>query len=610
MGYKQYLNMIIFNPNILSTQKLKRIIINNDNKYEISRFCSDDSVNSEMIYYLLDNNGISMLYDCSNRMTMIDGVISCGKDISKLYDNEFFLELVFLLNSYYFYFDEVNALKFIKYVVDRHPDSVVRVFNMLNENSQLYVVKNCDLSSFYREILFSCKNSCAKYILDNIFSLDEYSYEELILIFDKNITIPSRLLNAKFIDKLSTIYNVRSYRTLIEKLRLNNDVSAIEAKRKKFYNYFFINCREICDLIKSDIFDGVDSYLAISNHLNCFGGIDSVLKLISDEGDIEGLFNKFLNYITTDIVIDYLFQDVSYNVFIDIRELVNFSFKVGVLSLEDFSFYSTILKLDEMTVDLKYEFLNKYNNIDIVSKFYDDYLRARRKMVELINVSILNTESVKKYLNIDLSNEYCVPIYELNGDEFYVFTRNVGKTKTGKITKRDLFVLTDGVSYSIDGSDKLDLYNDPRSHYAVIYDGIPIDQLVHLFEIDSFSDYHRDSNNLPVDNNGTDRINRLLIPSDLVGISSFYNELVISQPNGNIDEFNSILSLPKPFAIYCYDEITSNDILNAKANNLGIVVVRTKNYSIDTTGRIGAFSREDRKIKYLHGSDDIWNRKL
>lgn len=420
-------------------------------------------------------------------------------------------------------------------------------------------------------------------------------------------------MDSEFVKKISTIYNVKEYRRLIDGLVSNNDVLKIEIERRKFYDYFLANCKNIYNLIKKDINNGVDPFMSIENHLNCFGGIDTVLKTVYNSlDDIDSLIDRALNYITTDVVVDYLFQDISYNVFIDIKELVGFASKTGILDKDSLLFYSSIISLDQMSLDEKVLLLNEYKNVDVVSKFYDDYLFARRKMLELINNSILTSDNILKYKNDKLSNEYGVPIYELDGDEFYVFARNVGKMKTGKLIERDLMARNDGVSYSIDSSSKLSMYGDTNLYFAVAFDGIPKDQLVHLFEIDSFSKYQRGHNNLPIDGNGTDRINRLFIPSDLVEKSCSYDELVVSQPNGNNDEFNKGLSLPKPFAIYCYDKVTDADILNAKANNLGIIVVRTDKYEIDRNGKSGMFSKKDKEISYYKWTDedDVWSRKL
>ena len=212
-----------------------------------------------------------------------------------------------------------------------------------------------------------------------------------------------------------------------------------------------------------------------------------------------------------------------------------------------------------MSIDEKLEILNKYKTADIVSMFYDEGLFARRKMTNLINSSILTTReetsslegkekltsnNISKFKNEELSKQYGVPIYELNGEDFYVLVRSTNKGKHTTLEDRDLDILCDGVSYSIDGSGKLALYKDPKFYYNIAYDGIPADQLVHVFEQDSYSRYRRSKDNIPYNDNGTGRINRLFVPEDLIGASRHYSELVISQPR-NSQSKSSRFGIPR-----------------------------------------------------------------
>lgn len=604
MGYKKYLVFYKFNHNIFKNKDVKEKIINSSDLYDLTSFCSDCDVTSQMIYDLLDDIGIDMLYNSSNMLKKVNGIIACGKKISKLFDNILFLEMLVQVDDYYFYISPDDAPIFFDFVINKYPNKVLNIFKFLCEDAQLSVLKKCNMSSFYYKILCFCKKSSSEYILDRISSLNGYNYGELLSIFDKGIYIPNHLLGNELVKKISTMYSVRAYRQLINRLSCNNDVSAIENRRKKFYDYFLSNCVEIYGFIKQDFLNGVNPRLSIEGHLNCFGGFDPAFKMIFFDAKLDEILNKSLNCVTTDIVIDYLFHDITYNVFIDIKELIDFAHRTNVLSDKWLDFYTKVVSLDQMSIDDKISFLNMYKDSDVVSKFYDDYLNARGKMVELINGSILNSCSVSKFQNMELSKKYGVPIYELNGEDFYVFVRSVGKLKKNKLNYYDLNTLNDGVCYSVDGSNKLDIYCDPHLYFAVAYDEIPKDQLVHVFETDSFSNYRRDSNNLPINDNGTHRINRLYVPSDLVEIASCYNELIVAQPNGKDDEFNKTLTLPKPFAIYCYDEITDSDIMNAKANNLGIIVVRTKKYDICKSGRVSLYSRQHYEIDYYRENDD------
>ena len=611
MNYKKYLFDGISNPSIFKKIDIKNDIINNDSRHEITWFCQDKSVTSEMIYNLLDDEGINILNNTRDKLSRVNGIISCGKDISNLFDNEVFLSLLIELDNYYFYFKEDEALKFIKYCINNKNEIVVRAFNKLNENAQIYVISNCDMSEFYYDLLVGSKLGCSKIIVDKISSLENYKYDDLFDIFEKDMVIPNRLLSMSFINKISTIYNVKAYRSLVNELGKNNDISNIEILRRKYYDYFLDNCSDIYNNILSEVKSGSDISIVLNKYFNCFGGYDSFLN--NGFFDIDEKLKKSLNYITSEIVVDYLFQDNAYNVFLDINELLKFSTSVDFLSEDDKKIYSDIVSLDEVSVFDKKKILDNLKNKNMAHKFYDDFRLARSKMVELFNSSILNSDNIYRYENKDLSNKYGVPVYEMNGNEFYVLVKAIEKRKDSILNPNDLYAYCDGSSFSIDGGNKLSTFLDTNMYYNLAYNRIPDNQLVHVFEVDSFSNYYRNkNNNLPYDRNGTDRINRLFTPKEIVDVSSSYNELIISQPNQMNDEFNSKLEQPVPFAIYCYDDISDHDILSSKATGLGIILVNTKKYDIDKFGRVSLHSLDNSDICYAkpNENDDIYKRGL
>ena len=611
MNYKKYLFDGISNPSIFKKIDIKNDIINNDSRHEITWFCQDKSVTSEMIYNLLDDEGINILNNTRDKLSRVNGIISCGKDISNLFDNEVFLSLLIELDNYYFYFKEDEALKFIKYCINNKNEIVVRAFNKLNENAQIYVISNCDMSEFYYDLLVGSKLGCSKIIVDKISSLENYKYDDLFDLFEKDMVIPNRLLSMSFINKISTIYNVKAYRSLVNELGKNNDISNIEILRRKYYDYFLDNCSDIYNNILSEVKSGSDISILLNKYFNCFGGYDSFFN--NGFFDIDEKLKKSLNYITSEIVVDYLFQDNAYNVFLDINELLKFSTSVDFLSEDDKKIYSDIVSLDDISVFDKKKILDNLKNKNMAHKFYDDFRLARSKMVELFNSSILNSDNIYRYENKELSNKYGVPVYEMNGNEFYVLVKAIEKRKDSILNPNDLYAYRDGSSFSIDGGNKLSTFLDTNMYYNLAYNRIPDNQLVHVFEVDSFSNYYRNkNNNLPYDRNGTDRINRLFTPKEIVDVSSSYNELIISQPNRMNDEFNSKLEQPVPFAIYCYDDISDHDILSSKATGLGIILVNTKKYDIDKSGRVSLHSLDNSDICYVkpNGNDDIYKRRL
>lgn len=599
VNYTKYLYEGISNPSIFKNTDIKMDIICNPSRHEITWFCQDNNVTSEMINNLLDTEGVSILHNSEHYLNKVNGIISCGKDLSKLYDNKEFLDMLVKLDSYYFYLKGDEALKFINYCISNNLD-VSRYFCMLDSKAQVYVISKCDLSKYYYDILVDSSAECSKIILDKISTLDNYGYNELLCIFEKGIYIPEKLFDRSLVGKISSMYNVKDYRNLMNHLSKANDTFSIERMRQLYCDDFLRTCYDTYKCILNDYKNGVSIDVALKKNLNGFSGYDHVLNNMHDGKGIENKLVKSFNYVTTDLVVDYIFHDYSYNVFIDMNELLRFNESTDILSPEDASLYSNIVSLDSMKIIDKIRLLNKLKGLNMESKFYDDYKRARDKMVDLFNKSILNKDNVGKYRNNELSLKYGVPVYEMNGNDFYVFVKSLDMYKDTIVTDKSLRSYHDSGSFSIDGSNKLNVFQDTDRYYALVYNSIPKNQLIHSFEVDSYSNYYRDDNNIPRDNNGTDRINRLYTPQEFVGISSSYNELVVAQPNVNKnDEFEAKLEKPQPFALYCYDTICDNDVLSAKELGLGIVLVRTNKYSIDKSNRPSLHSFDDKDICYI-----------
>ena len=121
-----------------------------------------------------------------------------------------------------------------------------------------------------------------------------------------------------------------------------------------------------------------------------------------------------------------------------------------------------------------------------------------------------------------------------------------------------------------------------EKYYNLIYSNFPIDQVIHMYPVDSFSNYDRSYHR-----KATNRVYELYTPTEMLEKSSDYNEIIIAQKNEKKhDELNEKLQNPKILGIYCYDEITPYDIESAKNLGVGIVVVRTKAYNIQYDNRL------------------------
>ena len=302
-----------------------------------------------------------------------------------------------------------------------------------------------------------------------------------------------------------------------------------------------------------------------------------------DKEGLKNFFRQESRLQITNMVIDYHFAEIPYNFFLDLRELVHFQEGEGrTLSQEEIDVYSKLLRLDDLSYEEAMKLHAHLKEYDMIEKYYDHFRSAKDKQASLIEEAMLTESSVQKYKNETLSARAGVPIYVLDGDEFYAFVKSSHSSKDMPLDSNYRTYSGDGGSYSLDGSNKLKTFKDPRDVYNFIYKSIPKSQIIHTYPVDSYSLYKR---NLDT---STKRIYELLTPEELVGKSNSYNEILMALPNPGKpqDELQASLEAPELLGIYCYDTITDNDVISAKNMGIGIVLVKTKSYQIDTSNRM------------------------
>ena len=89
-------------------------------------------------------------------------------------------------------------------------------------------------------------------------------------------------------------------------------------------------------------------------------------------------------------------------------------------------------------------------------------------------------------------------------------------------------------------------------------------------------------------NQPTANVSYFMSPTEITTSSKVYNEVLLAVPNSKRkdSEFDEQLEKPQPIAIYCYDEITPNDIDAAQKLGIGIVLVETKEYPAILEGKL------------------------
>lgn len=597
---------------ILSDYKIKDKLINCENRHDFTWLAQLED--DDIILNLLKDEGLELLKNSDFFIDKMNAILTSDcKYVDELFEKDEFCKMIsdnlFELKDYFYVISNKSSNILYNYLLKNNEDdeTAISFLSRINRESIKYIVENNDFDSKYYLILTlklanKDKKYAEKYLKDNIekFNYCEFDLNIMKNLILSNISIPYKIIESKkFTEEINKINDIKEFRYLMNYLEKNNDVSKLEEKREKKYENelnsfvkeekmlkkYFDLYNEIVSEIplhkndKSEILHSIfEKYFSNKNYIvfNDWYYLFEKVRNSYDENDFSKLKNLFIeesNYETSNIILDYLFKDIYYNVLIDMRELVSFQEKVGITIGEDsYNYYKKLLKIDELSYEEKMELFNKLKQDNYLEIFYDDIRNSKDLSYKMIKDEILNKAKLEKYKNNEASKEYGVDIYQIEGDSFYTLIKSSGIVKYKPLTE---FItgFGDGLSFSIDGSDKLCCFEKTNETYTFLYDDFNIEQVVHTFPVDSFTNYNRLSGD-----NGTNRINKILTPFDLVTTSLDYNEILMFKDDDNKYGFREKAKSPKPIALYCYDTICENDLLTAKNLGIGIVIINTKKY--------------------------------
>lgn len=602
---KSYLLMISEDEckRILSNDEIKYKLINSPTRHKFIWLAQER--NDYIIPTLLEGKGIELFGRTIELSDKINGIITSGNSyLKELFKNIDFVKLVFKhfkdLGHLFTSIESEVALILVKNLksLNLSNEELVNVVLSLNEKAQALIVDNMELpNEMFWSLVINMRPKASEALLHKNSigkHLDDLTVTSLKKLFENAAFLPLNIVeDLDFINILTSMLDAKVYRMLMLDLELSNDIDAIEKKRESFYDekmkdynskYGMLNCFYelykkfgiLLEFFKDDNLSikYVEDLITNKFDLNYFHDMYFDVSKIKTPEALLNYFQAQSNFEITNMIIDYHFKDVYFNVLKDIEILCNFNETGGKsLSDEDLELYKSILHLDELSYEDKIKLHEKMKSYNFIEKFYDDIRNAKNLSYQMINESILNKERLKKYRNEELSAKVGVDIYLLDGDPFKVLVKSFGNKYTS--LERNSFKSYSHISsFSLDGSDKLETFYDPKTSYNVVYDSLKEEQVIHTFPVDSFTS--RPSANYT---KATQRLNQILTPDELVIKSLNYNEVLIRQavPNSPT-EYDEKITPPEMIALYCYDEITDLDIESAKNLEIGIVLVITRNY--------------------------------
>lgn len=450
-------------------------------------------------------------------------------------------------------------------------------------------------------------------------TMDELTIDELLKLpikylngYLNGLDTYELLYDTRFIKLISTIKDVECYRSIMNKLTKYIDTSIIEKLRLNYYNkiintfnpntqtfFFYTN---LLDAIRNNKEDIIISYFEDLEHHNLYEIVNNIQSIIKSNLTKEetitiltNLFQELTKKKVIDIIIDTLYQDIYPNVMININEVLNFEQIIHkpIISEENRRSYQMTLKLKKLTITelLAFYSSNIHNNLS--STLYQDIRTCKDYSYNLINTSLINRTTLAKNLDTNASNNFGVDIYRLQKTPFYALVHASECEKHLNNLSYSYQTSTDigACSCSLIDESHFETFQSPYDHIIFGFENFDINNVVHVYYSDSFSDYEfaYEYDTLPTNN-----VNKLYTAKTLMQDSSDgYNEIII-KIGKNIDELSTNPPPLEAKYILCYDSITPFDIKYAKKHNLYIVLLETKYYKQHPKVKI----KEEKYITY------------
>lgn len=342
-----------------------------------------------------------------------------------------------------------------------------------------------------------------------------------------------------------------------------NDPNFIEEKRKKYYDELINSYQEESGLFK--IYEEVlnNPYSSLEE---LPGTKDPYIINMGVLFTCRGKKEKFLeetNQKLSEIIVDALFQDNIYNVWINIKELLRYDSHLQkdekIITKENLELYKFILDIDKHTPKEKINLYNNLKNKNINMLFYDDIRKTKDLAYKKIKEKMVIPTEHPEYENKEETQKNGVVTYDLRDKEFYMLVRTLNGLYEENKTNRS------GGSYSLISNNNTKVFE--YRHLIYGYNDFDIEKIEHMFEFDSFSgSFSYQENN---SRNSTDRPNRISTPEEIAN-SPGYSEIIIK----NKKVRDRLYSGMKPDYIVVIDEVDEKSLEASKKLNLPIVIIK------------------------------------
>lgn len=425
----------------------------------------------------------------------------------------------------------------------------------------------------------------------------ENSYPDFPLtkIMDNDYKLPQSIMNQNnFFKKLASTsddgFSLITFRNNINKILANQPSCLFEERTKKYIENLINSYDSDSRLFSSykrilEDQEFLKEYLSKEESIDLFlnKGLKEKLKSyiyyqedgsisFKDKAEVIQYLKSETKFLLNELIIDYLFQDNIYNVYLNIQEILRFQHLLPKgeqpLSKDDESFYQRILNFDKENSNNNLTLFNKLKDKNIALLFYTQLRDIKDLSYQKINQSLLGIQVVEDKKDSILSQKYSHPIYDLRNQDYYMLVRCL---------KRPYFPFSENrsESYTLISGDNtktfaINVYDEVDKSYRIYgYSYVDKDLILHVLERNSYSrglEYDLEI--------GTPYVNRILTSEKITNDDENYSEIKIRNEKGN-DSKSQYKSIYPAYYIV-YEDVDEESVREAKRLNIPVIVISKK----------------------------------
>lgn len=429
----------------------------------------------------------------------------------------------------------------------------------INDNTLVHLV-----NGFYNEVksYFFQNDKRALYLYDR-FNIP--SFAKAGVKFSDDI-LKKKELFEKLKDRSLIIF-----RNNINNIEKYNNPSIIEDRVQKYYEDILSLYSSDCDMFTCyrEILDSPSMIVNWDKNVSYLFDFDILDKLTGslrrddagnyyflDRGELEKFLKDETSKKMSEIIIDALFQDNIYNVWLNVKEMLRYNNGLAshekVLDNDKVYFYNSVMNFDNLSNINKLVFYNSFKDKNTSLMFYQDLRNVKDYAYDKIKEELFNVNMVDSK-----TTDNGVTVYDARNIDYNMLVRTQAQYRDTSHYPRNCYSIISNQNTSIFGE------ND-YSSFLYGYNGFDNDMVLHMFESDSYSSGFRD--------NSSRFVNRIMTTKELVQASYSYSEIQLVNKKNDYKKHN--YQVQKPDFIVVFDNIRNMHIEEAKRLCIPIVIIK------------------------------------